>query len=53
MKYRENPQAIANLVQPDQVHRDVYIDPDIFHLEMKYLKAVLEQHPLGEAVAVS
>ena len=37
MKYRENPQAIANLVQPDQVHRDVYIDPDIFHLEMEKL----------------
>ncbi|MFN0313458.1 MAG: aromatic ring-hydroxylating dioxygenase subunit alpha [Burkholderiales bacterium] len=39
MKYRGNPQAIANLVQPDQVHRDVYIDPEVFHIEMENLWA--------------
>ena len=36
-KYRGNPQAIAALIQDDQVHRDVYIDPEIFQLEMDQL----------------
>jgi len=36
-KYRGNPSAIAALVQDDQVHRDVYIDPEIFELEMEQL----------------
>lgn len=26
---------VKSLVEPDRVHRDVYIDPDIFELEMK------------------
>ncbi len=37
MKYRGNPHAIAALVQPDQVHRDVYIDPELFELEVEQL----------------
>lgn len=36
-KYRDDPQALAALVQPDQVHRDVYIDQEVFDLEMERL----------------
>ena len=36
-KYRDNPEAIAALVQDDRVHRDVYLDPEIFQLEMEQL----------------
>jgi benzoate/toluate 1,2-dioxygenase subunit alpha len=36
-KYRDNPQALAALVQDDQVHRDVYLDDGIFELEMERL----------------
>ncbi len=36
-RFRGNPEAIAALVQDDQVHRDVYIDPEIFELEMEQL----------------
>jgi phenylpropionate dioxygenase-like ring-hydroxylating dioxygenase large terminal subunit len=36
-RYRGNPKAIVALVQDDQVHRDVYIDPEIFELEMEQL----------------
>ena len=35
--YRDNPAAVAALIQDDQVHRDVYIDPEIFELEMEQL----------------
>lgn len=35
--YRNDPQALAALVQDDQVHRDVYIDQEIFDLEMERL----------------
>lgn len=38
-RYSHNPEAVAALVQPHQVHRDVYIDPEIFALEMKHLFA--------------
>ena len=38
-KYEGNPAAVAGLVQPHQVHRDVYIDPEIYRLEMKHLFA--------------
>jgi benzoate/toluate 1,2-dioxygenase alpha subunit len=38
-KYRGRPDAVAALVQDDQVHRDVYIDPEIFELEMEQLWA--------------
>jgi benzoate/toluate 1,2-dioxygenase subunit alpha len=36
-RYRGNPKAIAALVQDDQVHRDVYIDAEVFELEMEQL----------------
>ncbi|HUN73652.1 MAG TPA: aromatic ring-hydroxylating dioxygenase subunit alpha [Steroidobacteraceae bacterium] len=35
--YRDNPQAIRALVRPDAVHRDVYLDPELFELEMEQL----------------
>ncbi len=38
-RYRGNPAAIRALVQDDQVHRDVYIDPELFTLEMSELWA--------------
>jgi hypothetical protein len=31
--YRADPQALAALVEPDRVHRDVYIDPEVFRLD--------------------
>jgi phenylpropionate dioxygenase-like ring-hydroxylating dioxygenase large terminal subunit len=31
--YRDNPSALAALVKPDQVHRDLYLDPELFALE--------------------
>jgi benzoate/toluate 1,2-dioxygenase subunit alpha len=34
-----DPQAIALLVQPDQVHRDLYISPEIFALEQEHFFA--------------
>ena len=33
--YRDDPDRIAALVQDDAVHRDAYIDPEIFRLEME------------------
>ncbi len=38
-RYRDNPEAIRNLVRETQVHRDVYVDPEIFALEMEHLFA--------------
>lgn len=38
-KYRDNSAALAALVQPDRVHRDVYTDPEVFQLEMERLWA--------------
>ena len=38
-RYRDHPDAVAALVQDDQVHRDVYIDQEIFDLEMERLWA--------------
>jgi benzoate/toluate 1,2-dioxygenase alpha subunit len=38
-RYRDDPEAINALVRDDAVHRDVYIDPDIFRLEMERLWA--------------
>ena len=35
--YRNNPPALAALVKDDQVHRDVYLDPQVFALEMEQL----------------
>ena len=36
-RYRGNPQAIADLVKGYAVHRDVYVDPEVFELEMEQL----------------
>lgn len=38
-RYRHDPDAIRRLVQPDQVHRDVYLDQELFELEMERLWA--------------
>ena len=38
-RYREDPAALRALVRDDAVHRDVYIDPEIFQLEMERLWA--------------
>ena len=37
MGYTDNPDAIAALVRDDAVHRDLYVDPEIFELEMRHL----------------
>src|SRR5919112_959329 len=36
-KYRDNPASLASLVRPDAIHRDLYIDPEVFELEMQRL----------------
>ena len=36
---RFDPAAIEALVQPDRVHRDLYIDPDLFALEQQHFFA--------------
>lgn len=38
-RYRGNSQAIGALVRPDCVHRDVYLDRELFDLEMEQLWA--------------
>jgi len=38
-RYRGNPQAVRDLIRPTEVHRDVYIDPEVFALEMEHLFA--------------
>jgi len=37
--YRDNPDAIRALVQPDRVHRDLYIDREVFELEQQHFFA--------------
>lgn len=36
-KYRDDPAQIRALVRPDGVHRDAYVDPELFDLEMERL----------------
>ncbi len=36
-RYRNDPEALRRLVEPDRVHRDLYVDPEIFELEMERL----------------
>ena len=36
-RYREDPGALRGLIEDDRVHRDVYIDPEVFQLEMERL----------------
>ena len=38
-KYTDNPAAVAALVEPHQVHKDTYIDAEIYELEMRHLFA--------------
>src|SRR3569623_1932966 len=38
-RYRGNAAAIKDLVRPAEVHRDVYIDDEVFQLEMEQLFA--------------
>ncbi len=37
--YTENPDSVAALVEPHQVHRDIYISQEVYQLEMKHLFA--------------
>jgi benzoate/toluate 1,2-dioxygenase alpha subunit len=36
-RYRNDPRAIRALVRPDEIHRDAYLDPELFDLEMEQL----------------
>ena len=36
-RYRDDPRALQALVEDDRVHRDLYIDPEVFQLEMERL----------------
>ncbi len=38
-KYRDNPDAVRSLVRETEVHRDVYVNQEIFELEMEHLFA--------------
>ena len=38
-RYRGNVEAVRNLIRETEVHRDVYIDEEVFHLEMEHLFA--------------
>lgn len=38
-RYRGNPEAVRALVRDAEVHRDVYVDQEIFELEMEHLFA--------------
>jgi phenylpropionate dioxygenase-like ring-hydroxylating dioxygenase large terminal subunit len=38
-RYRDDPAALRALVRDDAVHRDVYVDPEVFRLEMERLWA--------------
>ena len=38
-KYRGNRQAISALVRETEVHRDLYLDQELFELEMEHLFA--------------
>ena len=35
--YSDHPERVRALVREDQVHRDVYVSPEVFKLEMKHL----------------
>jgi len=37
--YRNNPEALRALVQPDRVHRDLYISEEVFELEQEHFFA--------------
>jgi len=50
-KYRDDATALTNLVRPDQVHADLYTDPEIFELEQERLFARTWQY-VGHASQV-
>ncbi len=39
IRYRDNPDAVRALVEPDRIHRDLYIDPELFDLEREHFFA--------------
>ena len=39
MSYRNNPAAVSALVRPTEVHKDLFINEEIFDLEMEHLFA--------------
>ena len=39
MSYRDNPQALQALIRPTEVHRDIFVDEEVFQLEMEHLFA--------------
>src|SRR5690606_14247026 len=39
MSYRNNPTAVAALIRPTEVHKDIFIDEELFALEMEHLFA--------------
>jgi phenylpropionate dioxygenase-like ring-hydroxylating dioxygenase large terminal subunit len=38
-RYRGNSEAVRNLIRETEVHRDVYLDEEVFQLEMEHLFA--------------
>lgn len=38
-QYHNNPEAVAALVQDDEIHKDLYINKEVFDLEMTHLFA--------------
>ena len=38
-KYRDNPEAVAALVRDTEIHKDCYVDEELFRLEMENLFA--------------
>ncbi|TFZ04787.1 aromatic ring-hydroxylating dioxygenase subunit alpha [Ramlibacter rhizophilus] len=38
-RYRGDPDALRSLVQPDRIHRDLYIHPEVFALEQEHFFA--------------
>jgi benzoate/toluate 1,2-dioxygenase subunit alpha len=36
-RYADDPAAIRGLIRPDSIHRDVYLEPELFELEMTRL----------------
>ena len=38
-KYAGHPGAVSALVRDTEVHKDLYIDPELFELEMEHLFA--------------
>ena len=44
-RYTGNPAKVEALIRPTQVHRDVYIDDEVFDLEMKHLLFLHKRNP--------